>query len=83
MIQLAHEIQGPLLVVGEVSLFFTRMHVRQEATLSRRGEKDVQTAIVVQEALTKGEINDIRTQLPAEYNDLFEAGNQSEMENKE
>ena len=34
---------------------------------------------VLQEAITKGEINDIRSQLPPEYAPLFEAGSQGEM----
>jgi uncharacterized protein (DUF2267 family) len=34
---------------------------------------------VLQEAVTRGEIDDIRSQLPAEYAPLFEAGSQGEM----
>lgn len=34
---------------------------------------------VLQEAISPGEIKDIRAQLPAEYNNLFEAGSQGGM----
>ncbi len=34
---------------------------------------------VLQEAISPGEIKDIRVQLPAEYDSLFEAGSQGEV----
>lgn len=34
---------------------------------------------VLQNAITKGEIDDVRSQLPPEYAPLFEAGSQGEM----
>ncbi len=34
---------------------------------------------VLQEAVTKGELDDVRSQLPAEFDPLFEAGSQGEM----
>jgi uncharacterized protein (DUF2267 family) len=34
---------------------------------------------VLQDAVTGGEIDDIRSQLPPEYGPLFEAGSQGEM----
>ena len=34
---------------------------------------------VLQEAVTKGEIDDVRSQLPTEYAPLFEAGSQGEI----
>ena len=34
---------------------------------------------VLQEAVTKGEMDDVRSQLPDEYAPLFEAGSQGEM----
>ncbi len=34
---------------------------------------------VLQEGVTEGEMGDVRSQLPAEYDPLFEAGSQGEM----
>ena len=59
--------------------FFQRVSDREKADLPQAIFDSRAVISVLQEAVTKGEINDIRSQLPPEYDRLFEAGASGEM----
>jgi uncharacterized protein (DUF2267 family) len=62
-----------------VDAFFQRVSDREGVDLPKAIFHAKAVISVLQEALTKGEVNDIRAQLPAEYSRLFDAGSQGEM----
>jgi uncharacterized protein (DUF2267 family) len=77
---LRHERAG----VGEsldLQEFFDRVDERDEVADEPSAIYHARVVVeVLQEATTKGEMDDIRSQLPAEYAPLFEAGSQGEMD---
>jgi uncharacterized protein (DUF2267 family) len=61
--------------------FFDRVDERDEVADEPSAIYHARVVVeVLQEATTKGEMDDIRSQLPAEYAPLFEAGSQGEMD---
>ncbi len=61
--------------------FFDRIDERDEVADEPRAVYHARVVIeVLGEAVTEGEMDDIRSQLPAEYASLFEAGSQGEMD---
>jgi uncharacterized protein (DUF2267 family) len=62
-----------------VKEFFQRVSACEGVDLPQAAFHAQAVIEVLKKALTKGEINDIRAQLPAEYNRLFEADSQDEM----
>jgi uncharacterized protein (DUF2267 family) len=59
--------------------FFERVSVREKVDLPRAVHHARAVISVVQEAVTEGEIEDVRAQLPDEYDQLFESGSEGEM----
>ncbi len=60
--------------------FFERVNRRDEGVDLPRAVYHARVVMeVLQDAVTKGEIDHVRSQLPAEYEPLFEAGSQGEM----
>lgn len=61
--------------------FFDRVDERDEVADEPRAVYHARVVIeVLGDAVTEGEMDDIRSQLPAEYAPLFEAGSQGEMD---
>lgn len=60
--------------------FFERVAEREPADLPAAVHHARAVIAVVQEAVTPGEIADVRAQLPADYDPLFEAGSEGEMD---
>jgi uncharacterized protein (DUF2267 family) len=61
--------------------FFSRVNERDPGVDAPTAVYHARVVIeVLQEAVTKGEIDDVRSQLPAEYAPLFEAGSRGEMD---
>ncbi|MGH2508827.1 MAG: DUF2267 domain-containing protein [Ktedonobacteraceae bacterium] len=60
-----------------VKEFFQRVSEREGVKFPQAAFHTQAVLGVLQEAVTRGEINDIRSQLPAEYHYLFEASNQA------
>jgi uncharacterized protein (DUF2267 family) len=61
--------------------FFDRVDERDEAADEPRAVYHARVVMeVLREAVTEGEIDDVRSQLPAEYAPLFETGSQGEMD---
>ena len=61
--------------------FFERVNEKDPSVDKPRAVYYARVVIaVLQDAVTQGEIDHIRSQLPREYNPLFEAGSQGEME---
>ncbi len=77
---LRHERAG----VGEsfgLQEFFERVDERDEIADEPRAVYHARVVMeVLGEAVTEGEMGDVRSQLPAEYDPLFEAGSQGEMD---
>jgi uncharacterized protein (DUF2267 family) len=59
--------------------FFQRVSVREGVELPQAVFHARAVIEVLQEAVSQGEINDIRAQLPEEFNPLFDAGSQGTM----
>ena len=60
--------------------FFKRVNVKDEGVDQPRAVYHTRVVMeVLQEAVTDGEMDDVRSQLPDEYAPLFEAGSQGEM----
>jgi uncharacterized protein (DUF2267 family) len=59
--------------------FFQRISEREGADLPDATYHSRVVLEVLQEALSQGEVEDIRSQLPDEFNSLFEAGSQGRM----
>ncbi|WP_026735520.1 DUF2267 domain-containing protein [Fischerella sp. PCC 9605] len=59
--------------------FFRRVSAREGVELPQAVFHARVVMEVLQEAISEGEINDIRAQLPEEFNPLFEAGSQGNM----
>lgn len=61
--------------------FFERVNERDEGVDLPRAVYHARVVVeVLQDAVTRGEIRDIRSQLPDEYAPLLEAGSQGEMD---
>ncbi|PLS85535.1 MAG: DUF2267 domain-containing protein [Actinobacteria bacterium] len=61
--------------------FFERVCERDEGVDLPRAVYHARVVVdVLGEAITRGEIEDVRSQLPAEYGPLFKAGSQGEMD---
>lgn len=62
--------------------FFKRVNERRDPGVDKpRAVYHARVVIeVLQEAVTEGEVDDVCSQLPAEYAPLFEAGSQGEMD---
>jgi len=61
--------------------FFERVTEKDSGVDEPRAVYHARVVIaVLQDAVTQGEIDHIRSQLPEEYHPLFEAGNQGEMD---
>lgn len=61
--------------------FFDRVDERDEAADEPRAVYHARVVMeVAQDAVTGGEVDDVRSQLPEEYAPLFEAGSQGEMD---
>ncbi|MBE9169773.1 DUF2267 domain-containing protein [Pleurocapsales cyanobacterium LEGE 06147] len=60
--------------------FFRRVSQREEVDLPDAVYHSRVVIEVLQEAISQGEIEDIRAQLPEEYLPLFEAGSEGKME---
>ncbi len=59
--------------------FFQRVSIREGVELPQAVYHARAVIEVLQEAISPGEIEDIRAQLPKEFNPLFEAGSQGNM----
>jgi uncharacterized protein (DUF2267 family) len=60
--------------------FFERVNHRDEEVDLPRAVYHARVVMeVLQEAVSKGEMEHVRSQLPAEFDSLFEAGSQGEM----
>jgi uncharacterized protein (DUF2267 family) len=80
--QLATYALSGLAGIGErfsIDEFFQRVSDREGVDLPQAVFHSRAVIEVLQEAVSRGEIKDIRAQLPADYNRLFEAGSQGEM----
>lgn len=60
--------------------FFLRVAAKETADLPDATHHARAVMAVLQEAVTTGELDDIRAQLPDNYNPLFEAGSEGEMD---
>lgn len=61
--------------------FFRRVSERDPGVDAPKAVYHARVVIeVLQEAVTEGEMDDVRSQLPAEYEPLFEAGSRGEMD---
>jgi len=60
--------------------FFLRVAAKETADLPDATHHARAVIAVLQEAVTTGELDDIRAQLPDNYNPLFEAGSEGEMD---
>jgi len=60
--------------------FFLRVAAKETADLPDAVHHARAVIAVLQEAVTAGEIDDVRAQLPDEYKPLFEAGSEGEMD---
>lgn len=60
--------------------FFLRVAAKETADLPDAVHHARAVIAVLQEAVTAGEIEDVRAQLPDEYGPLFEAGSEGEMD---
>jgi uncharacterized protein (DUF2267 family) len=60
--------------------FFLRVAAKETADLPDAAHHARAVIAVLQEAVTTGEMDDIRTQLPDNYKPLFEAGSEGEMD---
>ena len=85
--QLPPELAGHLRYEGEeasdpfsLEEFFERVNKREEGVDLPRAVYHARVVIeVLGEAVTKGEMEHVRSQLPEEYESLFEAGSQGQM----
>lgn len=59
--------------------FFRRVSAREGVDLPESVHHARAVIAVLQEAVSRGEIEDVRSQLPAEFDPLFEAGSEGEM----
>lgn len=59
--------------------FFLRVAAKESADLPDAAFHARVVVEVLGEALTAGELDDVRAQLPAEYNPLFEAGSEGDL----
>ena len=87
-VQLPQEIglylQGPLAPIGErLSLddFFMLVSAREGADLPQAAHHARAVIEVLGEAVTPGEIQKVRAQLPEEYDRLFDSGSSGKMSN--
>lgn len=60
--------------------FFLRVAAKETADLPDAAHHARAVIAVLQEAVTTGELDDIRAQLPENYRPLFEAGSEGEMD---
>lgn len=63
-----------------VDEFFLRVAAKETADLPDAVHHARAVIDVLQEAVTPGEIDDLRAQLPDDYNPLFEAGSEGELD---
>lgn len=63
----------------DLQQFFERIAEREPADLPEAVHHARAVISVLDEAVTPGEMKDVRSQLPEEYNKLFEAGSEGEM----
>lgn len=62
-----------------VEEFFERVGMKEKVDVPDAVHHARAVISVVQEAVTKGQIKDVRSQLPEEYDPLFESGSEGEM----
>lgn len=62
-----------------VEEFFERVGTRENVNLPEAAHHARAVISVVKEAVSKGQFNDVRAQLPEEYDPLFESGSEGEM----
>lgn len=60
--------------------FFLRVAAKQSADVPDAAHHARAVMAVLQEAITTGELEDVRAQLPDSYTPLFEAGSEGEMD---
>ncbi len=63
-----------------VQEFFKRIAERENVDLPESAHHTRAVISVVQDAVTAGEIDDVLEQLPEDWNELFEAGSEGEMD---
>lgn len=63
----------------DLSRFFERVATRESTDLPAAVHHARAVISVLQEAVSPGQIADVRAQLPEEYNSLFESGSEGEM----
>jgi uncharacterized protein (DUF2267 family) len=62
-----------------VEEFFERVSTRENVDVPDAAHHARAVISVVKEAVSKGQFNDVRAQLPEEYDPLFESGSEGEM----
>lgn len=84
--EIAHYLEEVPTVGGErfsLDEFFQRVSIRESVGLPEAVFHARVVVEVLQEAVSKGEINDVRAQLPPEFAALFEAGSTGQFRHKE